>query len=191
MLMSQPSHLPPLDGTAPATGALGPWAIGALDGDDRSCELLLRASAPLLAAFFARRIGQGQADLDDLVQEALIAVYLRRAHYDRSRPFRAWLFGIARHKMVDYFRTRRVHLQIHQVDDTCMTESFEPETSARMDVERLLRTLPNKQANVIRDTQIAGLTAAETASLRAISESDVRVSVHRGVKAMRRSVGLI
>jgi RNA polymerase sigma-70 factor (ECF subfamily) len=144
--------MPPTDGTIATTDALAPWAVAAFDGDGRSCDSLLRASAPLLAAFFSRRIGHGQADLDDLVQEALIAVYLYRAHYDRSRPFRAWLFGIARHKMVDYFRSRRTCLPIHQVDDTWATEGLEAQTAARLDVERLLRTLPDKQANVIRDT---------------------------------------
>ena len=186
--MSQPCHMPSTEGAAPAADRLASWAAGMFD-DDRSCDSLLRASAPLLAAFFARRIGHGQADLDDLVQESLIAVYLRRANYDRSRPFRAWLFGIARHKMVDYFRSRRLHLQLHQIEDACVTEGFEPETSARLDIERLLRTLPDKQAKVIRDTQLAGLTSAEAASLRGIGESDVRVSVHRGVKAMRRAIG--
>jgi RNA polymerase sigma factor (sigma-70 family) len=187
--MSQPRHMPTIDETAPVTDGLKPWAIGARDDDSRSCESLLRASAPLLAAFFSRRIGYGQADLDDLVQEALIAVYLRRAHYDQTRPFRAWLFGIARHKMVDYFRSRRAQFPTHSIDDLCVADGFELETSARLDVERLLRTLPDKQANVIRDTQIAGLTSAEVASLRGMGESDVRVSVHRGVKAMQRFIG--
>ncbi|QNK01417.1 sigma-70 family RNA polymerase sigma factor [Dyella telluris] len=165
-------------------------ADAAPDGEDVSCETLLRTSAPLLAAYFARRVGHGQADLDDLVQEALIAVYLHRAHYDRTRPFRGWLFGIARHKMVDYFRSRRAHLQLSLIDDTCAVDGFEAQASARMDIERLLRALPHKQARVIRDTQIDGLTSSEAASRRGIGESDVRVSVHRGVKAMRRSIGI-
>ena len=186
--MPLPCHMSSND--PQASSAQEAWALEALYGDHDSCEPLLRASAPLLTAFFARRLGHGQADLDDLVQEVLIAVYLRYAHYDRSRPFRAWLFGIARHKMVDYFRGRRVHLEIHQVDDIYGAESCEPETSAQMDVERLLRTLPDKQASVIRDTRIAGFTSAEAGSMRGMGESDVRVSVHRGVKAMQRAVGI-
>ncbi|RUL79078.1 sigma-70 family RNA polymerase sigma factor [Dyella choica] len=179
-----------MDKTALTVDGLATWADSARDGEDRSCESLLRASRPLLAAFFARRIGYGQADLEDLVQETLMAVYLRHAHYDPRRPFRAWLFGIARHKMVDYFRSHRTHLPIDQLEDVCTTEAAERGNSARLDVERLLRSLPDKQANAIRDTQIAGLTAAETASLRGMGESDVRVCVHRGVKAMRRSAGI-
>src|SRR5215469_2299292 len=98
--MSQSCHIPLIDTSVPNSDMVGTGATDAFVGDGPSCELLLRASVPLLAAFFARRIGHGQADLDDLVQESLIAVYLRRGHYDCSRPFRAWLFGIARHKMV-------------------------------------------------------------------------------------------
>ena len=188
--MSQSCHMPSSNATASIAEQDDLVTADAPDGDAGSCEPLLRESAPLLAAFFARRIGHCQADLDDLVQEALIAVYQRHAHYDRSRPFRAWLFGIARHKMIDYFRSRKVLLQIDQAEEACVVDGFEPQTSARLDVERLLRTLPDKQANVIRDTQLAGLTSAEAACLRGLGESDVRVSVHRGVKAMRRFIGL-
>lgn len=187
--MSLQCHIQPMEDAPITADGLALLSLRGIDGDAKR-DALLRASTPLLATFFSRRIGHAQADLDDLVQEALIAVYLGYAHYDRSRPFRSWLFGIARHKMVDYFRSRRIHQPIDHVDDMPVVEGFEAETSARLDVERLLRALPAKQANAIRDTQIAGLTSAETASLRGMGESDVRVSVHRGVKAMRRSVGL-
>lgn len=185
--MPQLCRTPAGDGDIPATDELGARMASALDGK-AGVGSLLRALSPVLAGFYARRLGHGQPDLDDLVQEALIAVYQHRAHYDPSRPFRAWLFGIARHKMVDYLRGRRVHLRIEQVEESVASDRFEREASARLDVERLLRALPPKQANAIRDTQIAGLTSAEAASRRGIGESDVRVSVHRGVKAMRRAV---
>lgn len=138
--MPQLCRTPAGDGDVPATDELGARMASALDGE--ACVgSLLRALSPLLAGFYARRLGHGQPDLDDLVQEALIAVYQHRAHYDPSRPFRAWLFGIARHKMVDYLRGRRVHLRIEQVEESVASDRFEREASARLDVERLLRAL--------------------------------------------------
>lgn len=180
--MSQSRALPFRDAGADRAG-------GAPSGADDGWNARIRAASPLLAAFFGRRIGHGQADLDDLVQESLIAAYLHRTRYDHNRPFHAWLFGIARHKLADYRRTQKPHSSLQSLDESLAVRDFEPAATARLDVERLLRMLPAKQANVIRDMHLIGLSSAEASSLRAISEADVRVSVHRGVKAMRRHAG--
>jgi len=80
------------------------WMIGGLDGD-RACQArLLRALVPILEMFYRRRMREGQGDIDDLVQETLIAVHTRRASFDRDRVFSGWLFAIARYKMIDHFR---------------------------------------------------------------------------------------
>jgi RNA polymerase sigma factor (sigma-70 family) len=122
----------------------------------------------------------------------LIAIYQYRDNYDLSRPLRGWLFGIARHKLIDYFRSQRSHirLDLDLAEHISVNEGFESDVTTKLDIERLLGTLPSKQANAIRDTQITGMTAIESAARWDMGESDVRVSVHRGLRAMQRSVSL-
>lgn len=158
--------------------------MSGLSGDARAHAALLRAIAPLLLSFYRRRCIQGASDIEDLVQETLIAVHERRATYDTTRPFTAWLFAIARYKMIDHFRRRRSVCDIADLDNILVEEGFEDAVSARMDVDRLLTMLPTKQADAIRRTRIDGHSVAEHADAAGIGESDVKISVHRGLKAL-------
>lgn len=160
------------------------WMLAGLRGDTQCQAALLRASRPLLAGFFGRRLGGDSAEVEDLVQEVLIVVHERRASYDRSRPFTPWLFAIARHKLVDHFRRSRRFEPIGHLEEILAAEGFESSCDARIDVAALLETLPPKQARAIRDTRLLEMSVAEAAQGAGIGESDVKVSVHRGIKAL-------
>ena len=157
--------------------------LAGLDGNSADHGCLLRALVPLLSAFYNRRMTASN-DIEDLVQETLIAVHTRRSTYDRDRPFTAWLFSIARYKMIDHFRRNRVHVPIDDLDHILMVEGFEGSSGAWLDVDDLLATLPDKQAQLIRATRIDGDSIAEAASANGYGESDVKVSIHRGLKAL-------
>ena len=160
------------------------WMIGGLRGDAHDHRALLAALVPLLQAFYRRRMRDSAEDVEDLVQETLIAVHTRRNTYDPDRPFGAWLFAIARYKMIDHFRRRRLTCQIEDVEHILIAEGFEEASLARMDIDRLLDALPAKQAVAIRDTRLDGLSIQEAASRSGIGESDVKVSIHRGLRAL-------
>jgi RNA polymerase sigma-70 factor (ECF subfamily) len=159
------------------------WMTGGLDGDARAHDALLHALVPLLRAFYGRRLRQAAADIEDLVQETLIAVHERRASYDRARPFTPWLYAVARHRLIDHLRRRR-EVPVESLEEILVVEGFEEATAARMDVDRLLSSLPPKQARAIRDTHVKGLSISEAARGAGIGESDVKVSVHRGLKLL-------
>ncbi len=156
--------------------------LAGLDGDAVAHASLLRALAPLLRSFYGHRLRNAQADVEDLVQETLIAIHTRRESFDRERPFTAWLYAIARYRMVDFIRRCRDQVSLDQLE--AAFEGVEDDTSARLDVDTLLGTLSPKQAQVIRATHVEGKTAAEAAVDAGISVSDVKVSVHRGLKAL-------
>jgi RNA polymerase sigma-70 factor (ECF subfamily) len=158
--------------------------IGGLNGHAPSHAALLRALVPLLRAFYRRRMQGGEDDIEDLVQETLIAVHTRRATYDRDRLFTPWLFAVARYKMIDHFRLRRRNCPIEGLEEILVAEGFEDASNARMDLDRLLADLPPKQAESIRATRIDGLSITETADRAGLGASDVKVSVHRGLKAL-------
>jgi RNA polymerase sigma-70 factor (ECF subfamily) len=158
--------------------------IAGLDGNAADHAALLRLLVPLLRGYYRRRANGGEDDIEDLVQETLIAVHTRRATYDRDRAFTAWLFAIARYKMIDHFRRVRRLQPIDGLEDILVAEGFEEASGARLDVDELLDTLPAKQARMIRATRIEGLSVAEAAAADGLGESDVKVSVHRGLKTL-------
>ena len=158
--------------------------LAGLDGNGEAHAALLGLLASLLRPFYRRRMRADADDIEDLVQETLIAVHDRRASYDRRRAFTPWLFAIARYKMIDHFRRRSRLQPIDGLDEMLVAEGFEDASLARVDVARLLDRLPPKQARAIRDTRIEGLSVAEAAARAGIGESDVKVSVHRGLKAL-------
>jgi RNA polymerase sigma factor (sigma-70 family) len=160
------------------------WMLGGLEGDDAAHAALLRALVPLLHSFYRRRLHGTKEDVEDLVQETLISVHTRRASYDRNRPFTAWLYAVARYRMIDHYRRRRLSVSIEDIEDILISEGFEEAVSASLDVENLLNTVSPKQARAIRDTHIDGKSVAEAAVGACIGESDVKISVHRGLKAI-------
>jgi RNA polymerase sigma-70 factor (ECF subfamily) len=153
-------------------------------GDGATYGELLRKLQPFLRAYYARRLGRS-AEAEDLLQETLIAMHTRRGTYDPSRPFTAWVHAIARYKMIDYFRRhkRRAEDPLDDADALFGTQDSDA-AEAHLDIERLLGKLPEKTRRLIRDVKIEGLSTAEAARKYAMSESAVKVGVHRGLKSL-------
>jgi len=163
--------------------------VRSLKGDGAAYAELLRKLQGHLRAYFARRIGRA-AEAEDLLQETLIAMHTRRETYDPSRPFTAWVYAIARYKLIDYFRrTKRRAEEPLDDPDTLFTSADAQAAEAQLDVERLLHKLPEKTRRLIRDVKIEGLSTAEAAARHNISESAVKVGVHRGLKSLGARIG--
>ncbi len=92
--------------------------------------------------------------------------------------------------MIDHFRRSRATVPIEGLEDILLAEGFEDACSAKMDVARLLDGLSPKQARAIRDTKIDGLSVSEASERGGLSEADVKVSVHRGLQAIARRLGV-
>ena len=112
-------------------------------------------------------------------------MHARRSTYDTTRPFTAWVHAIARYKLIDYFRRARRRAEEPLDDaDALFSVSDSNSVEARIDVERLLRRLPEKSRRLVRDVKIQGLSTAEAAERNAMSESAVKVGVHRALKSL-------
>ncbi len=156
-----------------------------LDGDENAYRCLLGILRQLLESYFRRRLASNVHDLDDLVQDTLLALHQRRITYDRERPFTAWFFTIARHKLVDHHRQKggRSMVGLEMIEDVADGYS-EDAILASMDVERLLANLPTWQSEMIRQVRLEGRSVAETAAGSGRTEAMVKVGVHRGIKAL-------
>ncbi len=156
--------------------------IASMGGHMRAYQTLLRLSAERLRSYFRRRLSGRDADVEDLVQETLMAIHNKRASYDPSLPFTAWLHGIARYRLIDFLRRdkHRVHVSTDDGFELADDDAFDA-VLAEMDVSNLLAELPSKQAAAIRLTRIQGYSVREAAELSGQSEPAVKVNVHRGL----------
>jgi RNA polymerase sigma-70 factor (ECF subfamily) len=163
--------------------------LAALAGDAAAYRGLLKTLTPHLRGYFARRLSN-KAEAEDLVQETLIAIHVKRASFDRSQPFTPWLHAVARYKLIDHFRRSGVRktLPLEEADSVMADGDSEAADAAR-DVEKLLAQLPAQKRALLRDVKLEGLSTAEAAAKTGMSESAVKVGVHRSLKALSRLIG--
>lgn len=156
-----------------------------LAGDAAAHNRLLSELAILLRGFYSRRLGGDPSDAEDLVQETLIAVHSRRESYDPSKAFTSWAFSMARYKMIDEFRRRRVRtsIPIEDVEDLFAADAIAP-ASAALDLDRLMSELSPQQRTAIRQVKLEGLSVEEAALRSGLSPSNVKISIHRGLKKL-------
>lgn len=150
---------------------------------DRDIYRALLAEIQLwLEQFFRRRVPPAQ--LDDLVQEVMIAVHAKRATWDPTRAFYPWLAAIARYRWVDHLRKVYRSAEDELGDRDAPENSEEEAVMARMSLDRLFVHLPHRQVEVIELVKIEGLSVAEAAARTGQSESLVKVNIHRGLKRL-------
>jgi RNA polymerase sigma-70 factor (ECF subfamily) len=158
-------------------------------GDAKAHAELLHALAGYLRGYFGRWLGADAPDLEDLVQETLLAVHLKGHTYDAAYPFTAWAYGVARYKLIDHFRRRGARRETPLEDADVLIAAEDPaERAASGDVARLLSQLPERQRALLRDVKLTGLSIEEASQRSGMSVSAVKVSIHRGMKAMAKKV---
>ncbi|MEP3050622.1 MAG: sigma-70 family RNA polymerase sigma factor [Erythrobacter sp.] len=154
----------------------------AQEGDKAAYNVLLSEAGLWLERYFRRRVPPHQ--LDDLVQDVLLAIHAKRATYDPSRPFLPWLAAIARYRWVDHLRKVYKHESKEIEDDDAIEDSGEEVTLARVSLERLFGHLSEKQATAIELVKIEGLSIREASERTGQSESLVKVNIHRGLRKL-------
>src|SRR3982074_2437442 len=160
----------------------------AVSGDSAAYHRLLKAVTPVLRAAARRgRAGEGQPvdQSEDIVQDILLAVHLKRHTWDVNAPFAPWLFAIARNKLIDSLR-RRGRRGFVNIDDFAETIPSEPaaETAPARQVAAQLQSLPARQRDVLQSIAVDSASIKETAAKFAMSEGAVRVALHRGLASL-------
>jgi RNA polymerase sigma-70 factor, ECF subfamily len=160
----------------------------ALAGDEAAYRRLLadicRAVRPTIRGAFARaRLGDG--DIEDVVQETLLAIHLKRQTWDPSQKISPWIAAIARHKTIDAMRRRGVR-RAEPIEDfeavLAAPEAADPHN--RSDVERLMATLTPRAQEIVRAISLEEQSIAATATRLGMTEVAVRVALHRALKSL-------
>ncbi len=167
------------------------WMRAALAGDAAAYNHLLHSVATVLRSIVQRqltRAGKGNAELEDIVQEILLAIHLKRASWDTARPIGPWINAIARYKTIDALRRRggRLDLPIDLFTDVLPAPEESPRISER-DLERSLAALTPTQRSVVTSIALDGMSIADTASRLDMTEGAVRVTLHRGLVTLAKA----
>ena len=163
--------------------------LAGLGGDEASHKSLLKKLSTYLRAYFKgqlARISRSPLDAEDLVQETLIALHTRRHTYDRSQPLTPWVYAIARYRLVDYLRrtkAAKMDVPVEEAEGVFAVDDVSAVDSG-LDLTKLLAQLTPKMRQAIQFVKLDGLSVSEAAARSGMSQSAVKVSVHRGLRAL-------
>ncbi|NDW03894.1 sigma-70 family RNA polymerase sigma factor [Jiella pacifica] len=164
----------------------------ALAGDEKAYRTFLTDAAIIVRRFAAQRMPRHSAgfDVEDLVQEILLAVHAKRHTWRPGEPVGPWLFAIARYKAIDAYRRRgkRIEIDIAGMGDVFEDPAGAP-TAVAHDVSRAVASLGGRQRAVVSALSVEGKSISQTAEELDMSEGAVRVAFHRGLSAIARKFG--
>lgn len=160
----------------------------AMAGDGAAYHRLLRSITPVLRAGARQglsRAGQPPDQAEDIVQDILLAVHLKRHTWDANAPFAPWLFAIARNKLIDTLRKRGRRVFV-DIDDFSETLPSEPpaEPLPTVDIASHLGDLSPRQRDVLQSIAVENASIRQTAEKLSMTEGNVRVALHRGLASL-------
>jgi RNA polymerase sigma-70 factor (ECF subfamily) len=166
--------------------------VRGLDGDDRAYQKFLELLSSHLRGFLRRQLSWAPGEVEDVLQECLLAIHNKRYSFDRKQSLDHWVNSIARYKLIDFIRRSEGNESLVMLESD-VTEAFESisldTVDAKVDVRRLLDALPPAQRIPIIHTKLDGQSVAEAAVATGMSESAIKVGVHRGLKALAALLG--
>jgi RNA polymerase sigma-70 factor, ECF subfamily len=165
--------------------------LPSLAGDAAAYRMFLVELTTHLRSYLRRRLGGLPDEVEDLLQELLLAVHNKRHTYNPKQPLTAWVQAIARYKLVDLLRRRSRSIVLTDLldeDDQVFATTANDAAEAQYDVAKLLRELPDRQRLPILYVKIEGASVTDTAVRTGMSESAVKVGIHRGLKALAQRI---
>lgn len=159
----------------------------AQQGNSSSYEQLLLTIAPLIRAFISRRIAH-ENEVDDILQNCLMAIHKASHTYNTERSFTGWIFAITRYKLNDFLK---IHYQknerlAYSIDDEDITIEHNTHAfpSSTEILTELVQTLPEPQRSIVYMLKIEGYAIQEVAVRVNMSVSAVKVAAHRAYKTL-------
>jgi RNA polymerase sigma-70 factor (ECF subfamily) len=160
----------------------------AIAGDGDAYRRLLDKLLPLVTAIAhtcLARNGRDRSDLDDVVQEALLAIHLKRHLWNPSRPLVPWIRALVVNKAIDVLRRKghRLSVPIGDYENVLAAPTSEPDLNVD-GIATLIGSLKGRQRDVLEAVALKSMSVPEAASFLGISEGNARVTLHRGLKAL-------
>ncbi len=164
------------------------WMRAAMSGDAGAYRQFLVSVTPHLRAmarYRCRTAGVSEGDAEDIVQEALLAIHLKRGTWDQSRPLGPWIAAIVHNKLVDALRRRGRHVTV-PIEDVIETLGAEDHADGASpgEIDGLLGQLKLRQREIVKSISINGSSVRETADRLQMTEGAVRVALHRALRTL-------
>jgi RNA polymerase sigma factor (sigma-70 family) len=161
----------------------------AQEGDKSSYDSLLREVLPMLKGFVSRRIKSSE-DAEEIIQQCLLRIHVYRASFSGEGTFDAWMYTICRNALWDHLKIRKENSHDPLSDDIESRSSESPEQLASFAMRESIQNLSDDAKRALQLTKEDGLEIHEAAKAENISESAMKVRVHRAMKSIRNSLGL-
>jgi RNA polymerase sigma-70 factor (ECF subfamily) len=170
----------------------------AVAGDRDALREVLETIRPIVVRYCRARVGtleRNGLSADDVAQEVCLAAVTALPRYrDRGRPFLAFVYGIAAHKVADAFRAagRDLSYPTATIPDHRSAEpgpeqsAIDADSTSRMN--ELLGLLPDKQREILILRVVVGLSAEETAQAVGSTAGAVRVAQHRALGRLKSAI---
>jgi RNA polymerase sigma-70 factor (ECF subfamily) len=162
-------------------------------GDQAAYASLLVMLTAVTRRFARIRLG-AVPWIDDVVQETLMTVHAARQTYDPQRPFAPWFYALASSRLIDVLRRER-RVTSREIADDSLPEApgaGDARANDEIDVKAIhaaMAALPARQREVIEGLKFQDQSVREVAGRLRMSESAVKVTAHRGYRALRRLLG--
>lgn len=155
-----------------------------LAGDRRAYARCLEAMVPVMRAMARRDLPEHLGHLsEDVVQEALLSIHLKRGSWDASRPLMAWVRVIVKHKAIDLWRAAP-KARFEPIEDHAGLDAPAVDPLAGMHLEQALARLSERDAALVREHAINGADADAMSRAFDLSPVALRVALHRALKRL-------
>jgi RNA polymerase sigma-70 factor, ECF subfamily len=158
------------------------------NGNSDAYNRLLTRISEMLKGYVRKSVAQDQ--VDDVLQEIILGVHLKRHTFNSEQFFLPWLYAIARYKVIDFLRSKgrnsRLVFTNEDLDLLAVSDVEMVVDSVSVDnLQQLISDLPEKQLTIVKTVKIDGLSIKEAALKLGFSESDVKVNIHRALKTLK------
>jgi RNA polymerase sigma-70 factor, ECF subfamily len=159
----------------------------ARNGDGDAFHALFTEIGPLITRFLRRRMSD-QAEIEDVCQEVLIAVYKSRHTYQPERPLEPWLFAIVRKVTFEHLRQNRRQLAFQIMTDEIPDIPVDCSSGLAVELREAMEQLSPSQVEALGLTKLLGLSVADASRRAGTSVTSMKVRVHRAYESLKRSL---
>jgi RNA polymerase sigma-70 factor (ECF subfamily) len=163
--------------------------ILAMNGDQQAYESFLSLSSALVKRylFFIGGINLAQENADDLHQEILMSIHLKKHTYRTDKAILPWIYAVTKYKYIDYYRHKKRQPLMIEFDE--LTKYTKEEKEMELSFDDILEFLTPKQISMLTLVKVEGLSYKEAAASINMSVPSLKTSIHRLVKTIQKKVG--